>query len=355
MAWILSQIPAAKRLQSQGRLCLATIDSWLVYHLTGGQSYVTDMTNASRTMLFNIVNLQWDTSLLKMFKVKQHDLPQVLPSGSDFGSTKAHAILPDGIRIGSVMGDQQAALYGQGCYDDGQMKNTYGTGCFMLLNTGGTPVFSKKGLLTTIASDKQGQAVYALEGAVFIAGALIQWLRDGLKVIRSSQEVQERIKHVMHQEGLYVVPAFVGLAAPYWDQEARGIITGITRGTTQEHIIRASVEAIAYQVKDIIDLMRQERGARIKELVVDGGACRNDILMQFQADMLGIPIRRLAMLDSTVAGVAYLAGRKAGLYNDAIIARANKVNRIFKPTMSLLQRKALYQGWQKAIRQTLTK
>jgi len=351
IAWLLDHIPYLRTNAQKGQIAFGTVDSWLIYRLTGGKSHVTDRTNASRTLLYDIVTKKWSDQLLKLFNVPPQILPTVLSSGAVFGETVKIAGLPAGIPIRAVMGDQQAALYGQGCVTPGTIKNTYGTGCFMILNTGDKLRYSSKGLLTTLACDRHGESVYALEGSVFIAGAVIQWLRDQLKIIPDSKASEKMIEGLKDNGGVYFVPAFVGLGAPYWDSAARGMITGLTRGSTQRHIIRASLESMAYQTKDVFDLMRQESGLKINSLAVDGGACLNNFLMQFQADMLRVRIKRPGMVDSTVAGAAYLAGYQAEIWTTRDLEKMHQIERMFKPQMSGLKVNELYQGWQQAVNQ----
>ncbi len=348
--WLLDNVKGLRAKAQKGEVCFGTIDSWLIWKLTGGQSHVTDATNASRTLMFNIRTLEWDAELLKILKVPSGILPIVQNSGSMFGKTVSVAGLPAGIPITAVLGDQQAALYGQGCFRSGELKNTYGTGCFLMLNTGDKFVASRNGLLTTLASDALGRPVYALEGAVFIAGAVIQWLRDELKVIKSSSETEAFIKDVSDNGGVYFVPAFTGLGAPYWDSEARGVIYGLTRGANAKHIVRAAVESMAYQTKDVVDVMRKDLRIPICELKVDGGACRNNMLMQFQADMLNAKVIRPANIDTTVEGVAHLAGVTAGLWTPKDLDRFRKADKTFAPKMKKAQRDHLYQGWTQAVK-----
>ncbi|MDE2028914.1 MAG: glycerol kinase GlpK, partial [Candidatus Omnitrophica bacterium] len=330
--WILDHVPGLRRKALRGRIAFGTVDSWLIYKLTKGAAHVTDLTNASRTLIFDINTKSWSKPLLKLMDVPEQILPKVLPSSSVFGyTTQGVAGLPAGIPIAAVMGDQQAALYGQGCFAPGSVKNTYGTGCFMLLNCGAKRTFSRNGLLTTLGCDAVGKPVYVLEGAVFIAGAVIQWLRDELKVIKDSASSEKAVAGLEGTQGVYLVPAFVGLGAPYWNADARGIITGLTRGTNTSHIIRAALESMAYQTKDVFDVMSKESGLRIKSLAVDGGACRNNFLMQFQADMLSVPLMRPAMVDSTAAGAAYLAGVTVGLWDPKEVLKIKVIERTFKP------------------------
>ena len=354
--WILDHVTGLRPKAIKGQVAFGTIDSWLIYKLTNGVAHVTDMTNASRTLIFDIKTKAWSKPLLKLLNIPENILPKVMPSASVFGYTsQGVAGLPAGIPIASVMGDQQAALYGQGCFSSGSIKNTYGTGCFMLLNTGSKCVYSKKGLLTTLGCDAYGRPVYVLEGSVFIAGAVIQWLRDELKIIKDSSSSEKVISGIKDTDGVYLVPAFVGLGAPYWNADARGVITGLTRGANIGHIVRAALESMAYQTKEVFDLMRKESGLAIKFLAVDGGACRNNFLMQFQADMLGTPIIRPVMVDTTVAGAAFLAGVSMGLWSPKDIINIKKNERIFKPRMSRSESKAKYAGWRHAVRQALAK
>ncbi|MBF0571743.1 MAG: glycerol kinase GlpK [Candidatus Omnitrophica bacterium] len=354
--WLLDNVKGLRQKAVNSEAAFGTIDSWLIYKLTDGATHATDMTNASRTLIFDIKSKKWSSPLLKLLNIPKNILPTVLPSSSVFGYTAQGAAgLPGGIPIAAVMGDQQAALYGQGCFIPGSIKNTYGTGCFMLLNTGSKCVYSKNGLLTTLGCDARGKTVYVLEGAVFIAGAVIQWLRDELRLIKDSFSSEEMIASIKDTNGVYLVPAFVGLGAPYWDADARGSITGLTRGTSARHIVRAALESMAYQTKDVFDLMSKESGLKIKSLAVDGGACRNDFLMKFQADILNIPIVRPLMVDSTVAGAAYLAGVSIGLWDPKDVCKIKKIERVFKPRMSRVESEIKYSGWCHAVRQTLAR
>mgnify|MGYP001572960467 CR=1 FL=1 len=362
--WLLDHVPGLRQRAAKGEICFGTIDSWLIWKLTGGKSHATDLTNASRTLIFNIRTKSWDKELLGILKIPAAILPKVQDSGSVFGHTKNSGrqsgcaggtgldlSLPAGIPIAAVLGDQQAALYGQGCYEAGTVKNTYGTGCFLVLNTGKKLIFSKKGLLSTLASDDKGKPVYALEGSVFIAGAVVQWLRDQLGVIKDSGQTEKFIQGTRDTHGVYFVPAFVGLGAPYWDSDARGLICGLTRGANSRHIVRAALESMAYQTKDVFDLMQKESGRRIKALNVDGGACRNDFLMQFQADILGCRITRPKMIESTAQGAAYLAGVTIGWWSGKKdLAKLRQTERTFVPKMSAGRRDELYAGWQQAVR-----
>ncbi|MCB9747146.1 MAG: glycerol kinase GlpK [Candidatus Omnitrophica bacterium] len=353
--WLLDQYKGLRTKAEKGSLCFGTIDSWIIWNLTGGKAHVTDYTNASRTLIFNIKTKSWDAELLKILKIPKRILPKVQKSGSIFGHTNKNARnrdlkILDGVAISSVLGDQQAALYGQGCHQPGTIKNTYGTGCFMVLNTGQKRVLSKKGLLTTLASDEKGNPVYALEGSVFIAGAVVQWLRDELGVIKISKETELLIKDVADTQGVYFVPAFSGLGAPYWDSKARGVISGLTRGANAKHIIRASLEAIAYQTKDVFDVMKKELNKKLNDLKVDGGASSNGFLMQFQADILNCRIIRPKNVDTTVLGAALLAGVTVGLWEGKKdLDKINKTERIFYPKMTTKRRTELYSGWVKAV------
>jgi glycerol kinase len=353
--WLLDHVPGLRRRAMAGQVCFGTIDSWLIWKLTGGRTHATDTTNASRTLIFNIHDLKWDKELLKILNIPSAILPRVLNSGSVFGNTAAVAGLRSGIPIAAVLGDQQAALYGQGCFTPGTIKNTYGTGCFMMLNTGKRLVHSQQGLLTTVASDDRGRPVYALEGAVFITGAVVQWLRDELKVIKNSSECEKFVAGLKDTQGVYFVPAFVGLGAPYWDSQARGLISGLTRGANARHIVRAALESIAYQTKDVFDIMQKETGKKISELRVDGGAVKNNFLMQFQADVLGCKIIRPKIIESTAQGAAYLAGVTVGVWRGANdLKKLLTQDKIFISKMPSHQREDLYDGWQKAVQQART-
>ncbi len=348
--WILDRGGLRERAE-RGRLAFGTTDTWVLSKLTGGASHATDPTNASRTMLFNIRKLEWDAELLEIFGVPAAMLPQVLPSSGEFGRTVRLGRLPAGIPVMGIAGDQQAALFGQAGFRSGAIKNTYGTGSFILLNTGREIVQSRHGLITTVACGPDGRAAYALEGSVFVAGAAIQWLRDQLGLVASAAESAAAAAAVPDNAGVYFVPAFVGLGAPYWDPEARGTIVGLTRGAGRNHIIRAAVEAMAYSIRDILETMRKESGLRIRELRVDGGASANDILCRFQADILGIPVLRPKTVETTSLGAAYLAGLGAGVWEStAAIERLAVDERKFIPAMSRGQADKLYAGWQAAVR-----
>jgi len=354
--WLLSNLSLNDTSPSGTSLCFGTVDTWLIWKLTGGKAHATDYTNASRTLIFNIKEKKWDAQLLRILKIPKAILPEVRPSSSIFGATsKGVCGLPAGIPIAGVAGDQQAALFGQGCFSAGEMKNTYGTGCFLLLNTGRRFLLSNNGLLTTLACDAHGAPCYAQEGAVFIAGAAVQWLRDGLKIVTTAAETEKLAKKVKDTGGVYFVPAFVGLGAPYWDSQARGTLTGITRGTNRSHIVRATLEAIAYQVRDIVDIMEKETGNRLKSLRVDGGACRNNSLMQFQADVLGVKIVRPKITETTAKGAAMLAGLAVGFWKSSTEFRTTlAADKVFSPRMSKPARDALYSGWLAAVRKART-
>ncbi len=349
LRWILDHIPDGQRCAEQGDLMFGTVDSWLVWNLTGGAVHVTDYSNASRTMLFNIHCLQWDKELLSILNIPEVVLPKVMPSSQVYGETVPN-IFGAKVPISGIAGDQQAALFGQACYEVSNAKNTYGTGCFILLNTGSKAVVSNNGLLTTVAWGIGDKVSYALEGSVFVTGAAVQWLRDELKLITHASESEEVANSVTDNGGVYLVPAFVGLGAPYWDMYARGIIIGITRGTNKGHIVRATLEAIAYQVRDVVDIMSIEANVRIPSLRVDGGGTANSLLMQFQADILGIPIQLTAVPDTTALGAGYLAGLAVGVWQDTgEIARKCYTSRTFEPKMTLGQREMLYHNWKRAV------
>jgi glycerol kinase len=347
--WILDHVPEGQKRAERGDLLFGTVDSWLVWNLTGGAVHITDFSNASRTMLFNIHTLQWDKELLSMLNIPAVVLPKVLPSSHVYGETIPN-IFGVKIPICGIAGDQQSALFGQACYQVGNAKNTYGTGCFILLNTGDKAVASKNGLITTIAWGVGNKVTYALEGSVFVTGAAVQWLRDELKLISTAAESEAVANSVSDNGGVYIVPAFVGLGAPYWDMYARGTIIGITRGTNKGHIVRATLEAIAYQVRDVEDVMSKEAGIKIQSLRVDGGGTGNSLLMQFQSDILGIPIELTAIPDTTALGAGYLAGLAVGVWQDMDeIARKHFTSRIFEPKMSADRREKLYHDWQRAV------
>ena len=353
--WILDQVDNARSLADQGYLAFGTIDSWLLWNLTDGTSHATDQTNASRTMLFNINTLQWDEELLEIFQVPVSILPEVQPSSNIFGTTKGLGFLPDSIPISGMAGDQQAALFGQLCTQSGVAKNTYGTGCFLLLNTGDQPIQSESGLLTTLACSLDQKPTYALEGSVFIAGAAIQWLRDELHFVDSAAETEVLAESLNDSDGVFVVPAFTGLGAPYWDPNAKGAILGLTRGTTPSHIVRASLESIAFQSADLVEAMIYDAGLQLHQLRVDGGAASNNFLMQFQADLLGVDIERPRHIETTAIGAAYLAGLGVGLWgNIDELELHRQVDRVFSPQMSELQRQDKLSAWRNAVKRVLS-
>lgn len=352
--WILDQVPGARAKAEQGELCFGTIDSWLLWKLTNGQVHATDVSNASRTMLFNIHTLAWDEELLALFNVPAAILPEVRSSSEVYGHTQ-NVLTAHNIPIAGIAGDQQAALFGQMCTQPGMVKNTYGTGCFMLMNTGEKAVPSTNNLLTTVAWKVNGVTHYALEGSVFIAGAVVQWLRDGLKIIRTSAEVETLAAEVISSEGVYVVPAFAGLGAPYWNQHARGTIVGITRGTTGAHFARAALDSIAYQTMDVLKAMEADAGIAIKELRVDGGATANNLLMQFQSDLLHTKVVRPTVVETTALGAAYLAGLAVGYWSSTDeIQEQWQMERVFSPSMPEEERTQLSEGWKRAINTTIS-
>jgi glycerol kinase len=349
LAWLLDSIPGLRLHAERGELAFGTVDSWLAWKLSGGALHVTDVSNASRTMLYNIHAGDWDAELLDLFRIPRALLPQVLPSSHVYGET-AKKIFGAAIPIAGIAGDQQAALFGQGCHDPGMAKNTYGTGCFMLLNTGAKAVPSAEGLLTTRCAQRGAKARYALEGSVFVAGAVVQWLRDGLGIIRASGEIEALAASVEDTGGVYLVPAFAGLGAPHWDAYARGTMLGLTRGTTHAHIARAALEAIAFQSAEVLRSMQKDAGLALKELRVDGGAAANDMLMQFQADLLGVPVVRPKVLETTALGAAYLAGLATGVWkNTAAISSQWAVGRRFEPVMTRAEAGARMAGWGRAL------
>ncbi|MCJ7514700.1 MAG: glycerol kinase GlpK [Dehalococcoidia bacterium] len=350
LRWILDNIPDGQRRAEQGDFLFGTVDSWLVWNLTGGEVHITDYSNASRTMLFNIHTLQWDKELLAQLDIPEAVLPKVMPSSQVYGETVSGLLGDARVPIAGIAGDQQAALFGQACYEAGMAKNTYGTGSFVLLNTGDKPIPSKKGLITTLAWGLGNKVNYAMEGSVFITGAAVQWLRDGLHLIKTAGESESLARSVSDNGGVYFVPAFVGLGAPYWDMYARGAIVGLTRGTTSGHLARATLEAIAYQVRDVADAMGAETGLKVPMLRVDGGGTANSLMMQFQADILGIPIQLAAMAETTSLGAAYLAGLAVGVWRDtAQLASMWKAAETYEPKMSADQRETLYAGWKRAV------
>jgi len=348
--WILDHVEGAKEKAEKGDLLFGTMDTWLVYKLSGGKTHITDYSNASRTLMFNIYELQWDDELLDILKVPKNMLPEVCESSHVYAHTAGYHFFGHEVPIAGIAGDQQAALFGQACFEKGMAKNTYGTGCFMLMNTGEEGVTSKHGLLTTLAWGVDGKVEYALEGSIFVAGSAIQWLRDGLNIIESSAESEFFANKVESTDGVYMVPAFVGLGTPYWDSDARGAVLGLTRGTTKEHIIRATLESLAYQTKDVLDAMIKDSGIDLKALRVDGGVVKNDLLMQFQSDMLGVPVGRPVIQETTALGAAYLAGLAVGYWKDKEeIANQWQIDQTFINTMKDKKRDELYAGWKKAV------
>ncbi len=353
IAHLLDSIVDLRARAERGEVLFGTVDSFLLWRLTGGRLHVTDVSNASRTMLFDIHTMAWDDELLRLLDVPRAMLPEVRSSSEVYGETD-RSILGVPVPIAGIAGDQQAALFGQACFEPGAAKNTYGTGCFMLLNTGSTPVSSDKGLLTTVGWQIGAETTYALEGAVFVAGATVQWLRDGLKAIHASPDVEQLMAQVPDTDGVYLVPAFVGLGAPYWDPRARGVIVGLTRNTRMAHIARAAVDAMAYQTRDVLDVMQQESGLPLTTLKVDGGASANDMLLQFQADLLGVPVRRPVVAETTSLGAAYLAGLAVGYWAGLDDVRRNwALDREFHPAMASADRERLHGGWKKAVTRAL--
>ena len=350
LRWLLENIPGAREDAEAGKLLFGTVDTWLIWKLSGGRAHVTDYSNASRTLMFNIHELKWDEDILKELDIPACMLPEPRPS-SDVYSTTHPALFGEEIPIAGAAGDQQAALFGQTCFGPGEAKNTYGTGCFMLMNTGETPIESKNGLLTTIAWGLDGKVNYALEGSIFVAGASIQWLRDELKIIDSAPEADVEAEKVPDTNGCYVVPAFTGLGAPYWDQYARGTIVGLTRGVNRNHLIRATLESLAYQSTDVLQAMEADSGIHLSALQVDGGASRSNILMQFQADIINAPVLRPACVETTAMGASYLAGLAVGFWSDKEEIKKNRtLDRTFEPVMSEEIREELLAGWHKAVK-----
>lgn len=350
--WILNNVEGARQKAHEGRLCFGTVDSWLIWNLTKGKVHATDFSNASRTLIYNIKDLKWDESLLHEFDIPASLLPTVLPSSGQFGVTNPDVFFDLEIPVSGVAGDQQSALFGQTCFEPGMAKNTYGTGCFMLMNTGTERVASKHGLLTTIAWSVDGKVEYALEGSVFIAGAAIQWLRDGLKLIDTAPDSEYYAMKVEDTGGVFVVPAFAGLGAPYWDMYARGGIFGLTRGTKKAHLIRATLESLAFQTYDILEVMEKDAGIQLKTLKVDGGACSNNLLMQFQADILEVKVERPKVIETTALGAAYLAGLAVGFYKKSELAANEHISACFEPKMKVEKREKLLKGWKKAVERT---
>ena len=348
--WILEHVPEARKKAEQGRLCFGTVDTWLIWNLTGGRVHATDRSNAARTMLYDIRRDDWDQTLLEALGIPHSMLPEVRDSAGDFGTLEYEGAR---IPIRGVAGDQQAALFGQACFEPGLAKNTYGTGCFLLWNTGSEPCVSQTGMLTTIAWGLDGEITYALEGSVLIAGAAVQWLRDGLGLIDSAAESEILARRAGGDDRVFVVPAFAGLGAPYWDMYARGAIFGLTRDTGREDLARATLQSLAFQTLDVLDAMQKDTGVRLKRLQVDGGACANDYLMQFQADILGVEVVRPVVIESTALGAAYLAGLGSGLWGREHILERRAIDRIFVPAMPDDRRLALIERWREAVRRTM--
>lgn len=353
LKWILDNVEGAREKAENGELLFGTIDTWLIWKLSGGKAHVTDYSNASRTLMYNIYDLAWDDELLEMLGVPKAMLPEVRPSSEVYANTVDYHFFGEEVPISGAAGDQQAALFGQACYEEGMAKNTYGTGCFMLMNTGEKAVKSNHGLLTTLAWGIDGKVEYALEGSIFVAGSAIQWLRDGLRMLKAAPESESYATRVDSTDGVYMVPAFVGLGTPYWDSEVRGAIFGLTRGTTKEHFVRATLESLAYQTKDVLTAMEADSGIELKTLRVDGGAVANNFLMQFQSDILGVPVQRPIISETTALGAAYLAGLAVGFWaNRAEIADKWKIDKTFEVNMETEVQEKLYSGWKKAIEAT---
>ncbi|MFE4074604.1 glycerol kinase GlpK [Peribacillus sp. YIM B13477] len=348
--WILDHVDGAREKAENGDLLFGTIDTWLIWKLSGGKSHVTDYSNASRTLMYNIHDLKWDEELLEILQVPRSMLPDVRSSSEVYGKTAPHHFFGHEIPIAGAAGDQQAALFGQECFEKGMAKNTYGTGCFMLMNTGEKAVKSEHGLLTTIAWGLNGKVEYALEGSVFVAGSAIQWLRDGLELLHDPKDSEKYALRVTSADGVYVVPAFVGLGTPYWDSDARGAVFGLTRGTSKEHFVRATLEALAYQTKDVLCAMEVDSGINLKALRVDGGVVKNNFLMEFQSGLLNVPVERPVISETTALGAAYLAGLAVGYWeSQEEISKLWAVDKKFEPEMEEQERKDLYNGWKKAV------
>lgn len=353
--WILDHVAGSREKAEQGKLLFGTIDTWLIWKLSGGKAHVTDYSNASRTLMYNIHDLRWDDELLEILEVPKLMLPEVCPSSFIYAYTADYHFFGNEVPIAGVIGDQQGAMFGQACFTEGMVKNTYGTGCFMLMNTGERAVPSNSGLLTTIAWGIDGKVVYALEGSIFVAGSAIQWLRDGLRMFNDAKDSEKYASKVTSTEGVYVVPAFVGLGTPYWDSDVRGSVFGLTRGTTKEHFIRATLESLAYQTKDVLSVMEADSGIRLKTLRVDGGASQNNFLMNFQSSILNISVERPITNETTALGAAYLAGLAVGFWkSQEEISEQWAVDRKFEPKMKDEDRTKLYMGWKKAIKAAMT-
>ena len=352
--WILDNVEGAREKAENGNLLFGTIDTWLVWKLSGGKAHVTDYSNASRTLMYNIYDLKWDDELLDILSVPKSMLPTVKPSSEIYAHTVDFHFFGHEVPIAGIAGDQQAALFGQACFEQGMAKNTYGTGCFMLMNTGEKAVKSNHGLLTTIAWGIDGKVEYALEGSIFVAGSAIQWLRDGLRMFKDAADSEKYAASVTSTDGVYVVPAFVGLGTPYWDSDVRGAVFGLTRGTTKEHFVRATLESLAFQTKDVLTAMEADSGISLTTLRVDGGAVKNDFLMQFQSDLLNVPVDRPVVNETTALGAAYLAGLAVGYWNgqDEIATQWN-LDKCYEPTMEKEQTEELYSGWKKAVHATM--
>ena len=350
LEWLFQHLPGLKGLARRKRLAFGTVDTWLLWKLTAGRVHATDPTNASRTLLYHIGRRQWDERLLDLFGIPASILPRVLPSSGEFGRTHGLSHLPGGIPITGIAGDQQAALFGQGCVSAGQSKNTYGTGCFLLLHTGAERVASRAGLLTTVACGPHGEPAYALEGSVFIAGAALQWLRDGLGILKHAGDSEAIARRARNSAGVVLVPAFVGLGAPYWRPDVRGALFGLTRGTTRDHVVRAALESLAFQTRDLVEAMASDAGRRVTTLRVDGGASANNLLMQYQADLLGVPVERPQVLETTALGAGLLAGLGVGMWTRRRdLDRGRRIDRVFKPRETRAWREREYGRWQRAV------
>ncbi|MBY0123532.1 glycerol kinase GlpK [Bacillus sp. S/N-304-OC-R1] len=354
LKWILDHVDGAREKAQDGKLLFGTIDTWLIWKLSGGRAHVTDFSNASRTLMYNIYDLKWDDELLEILDIPKKMLPEVRPSSEIYAKTASFHFFGEEVPIAGAAGDQQAALFGQACFTKGMAKNTYGTGCFMLMNTGETAVKSEHGLLTTIAWGMNGKVEYALEGSIFVAGSAIQWLRDGLRMIKDAKDSELYAKRVNSTEGVYIVPAFVGLGTPYWESNVRGAVFGLTRGTTKEHFIRGTLESLAYQTRDVLSSMEADSNVKLKTLRVDGGAVKNDFLMAFQGDILNVPVERPKINETTALGAAYLAGLSIGFWKDQDeITKQWAIDRKFEPAMDEMEREKLLSGWKKAVQATI--
>lgn len=352
--WILDNVEGAREKAEEGKLLFGTIDTWLIWKLSGGKAHVTDYSNASRTLMYNIHELKWDEELLDILGVPMSMLPEVRPSSEVYANTVDYHFFGKEVPIAGAAGDQQAALFGQACFEEGMAKNTYGTGCFMLMNTGEKAVKSENGLLTTLAWGLNGKVEYALEGSIFVAGSAIQWLRDGLRMLKDAKDSEDYARKVESTDGVYVVPAFVGLGTPYWDSDVRGAVFGITRGTNKEHFVRATLESLAYQTKDVLSAMEADSNIELKTLRVDGGAVMNNFLMEFQSNILNVPVERPVVNETTALGAAYLAGLAVGYWeSQEEIAKKWAIDRTFEPSMEEAKREELYNGWVKAVNATM--